>query len=85
MMKKGNILHFPVDNYYLEGEREALFLRARGEISPYAYDPSEHPAALRLHAPTHSGARTSEDMLDMPGMRDELRRPMMLLVAASKA
>ena len=24
------------------------------------------------------------DMLDLPGMRDELRRPMMLLVSASK-
>ena len=25
-----------------------------------------------------------EDMLDLPGMRDEMRRPMMLLVSAEK-
>ena len=25
-----------------------------------------------------------EEMMDLPGMRDEMRRPMMLLVAASK-
>lgn len=28
--------------------------------------------------------RPSEDMLALPGMRDELRRPMMLLVRAKK-
>ena len=27
-------------------------------------------------------AQPSEEMLDIPGMRDELRRPMMLLVRA---
>ena len=26
---EGNILHFPVDNYYYEGEREAVFLGER--------------------------------------------------------
>ena len=26
-----------------------------------------------------------EDMLDLPGMRDEMRRPMMLLLSAEKA
>lgn len=29
-------------------------------------------------------ARPSGDMLSLPGMRDELRRPMMLLIRASK-
>ena len=30
-------------------------------------------------------AKPSEEMLDIPGMRDELRRPMMLLVRARAA
>ena len=29
-------------------------------------------------------AKPSSDMLDIPGMKDELRRPMMLLVKAKK-
>jgi hypothetical protein len=29
-------------------------------------------------------AKPSEDMMNIPGMKDELRRPMMLLVKASK-
>ena len=30
------------------------------------------------------GVQPSEEMLEIPGMRDELRRPMMLLVRAKK-
>ena len=55
----GEILHFPVDNYYYEGERDAVFL-------------GEH--VVKYH-------RT---LTDLPGMRDEMRRPMMLLVSAEK-
>ena len=84
--EKGNILHFPVDNYYLEGEREALFLGER--VVKYHRTLTTYLNTLlrcgftlrRIVEP-----KPPEDMLDMPGMRDELRRPMMLLVAASKA
>lgn len=84
--EKGNILHFPVDNYYLEGEREALFLGER--VVKYHRTLTTYLNTLlrcgftlrRIVEP-----EPPEDMLDMPGMRDELRRPMMLLVAASKA
>ena len=30
----GNILHFPVDNYYYEGKREAVFLGGTGDKIP---------------------------------------------------
>lgn len=84
--EKGNILHFPVDNYYLEGEREALFLGER--VVKYHRTLTTYLNTLlrcgftlrRIVEP-----EPPEDMLDMRGMRDELRRPMMLLVAASKA
>lgn len=84
--EKGNILHFPVDNYYLEGEREALFLGER--VVKYHRTLTTYLNTLlrcgftlrRIVEP-----EPPEDMLDMPGMRDEMRRPMMLLVAASKA
>ena len=84
--EKGNILHFPVDNYYLEGEREALFLGER--VVKYHRTLTTYLNTLlrcgftlrRIVEP-----EPPEDMLDMPGMRDELRRPMMLLVATSKA
>lgn len=84
--EKGNILHFPVDNYYLEGEREALFLGERvvkyhRTLTTYLNTLLRCGFTLRHIVEPEP----PEDMLDMPGMRDELRRPMMLLVAASKA
>ena len=30
-------------------------------------------------------AEASEDMMDIPGMADEMRRPMMLMIKAKKA
>lgn len=83
--QEGAILHFPVDNYYYEGRREALFL---GEM------------VLKYHRTLTTYINTllrngfeiqhvmepqpPESMMHLPGMRDEMRRPMMLLVAARK-
>ena len=81
----GEILHFPVDNYYYEGERDAVFLGAH--VVKY-----HRTLTTYLNALLDCGFRLKrvvepqppEDMLDLPGMRDEMRRPMMLLVSAEK-
>ena len=83
---EGNILHFPVDNYFFEGAREAVFLGER--VTKY-----HHTLTTILDGLLTRGfqlrrvvePQPPERMLDMEGMRDELRRPMMLLVAAQKA
>ena len=81
--ENGEILHFPVDNYYMEGIRDAVFL---GEhVTKY-----HRTLTTYLDTLLRSGFSLQrvveppppEDMLDLPGMRDELRRPMMLLVSA---
>lgn len=82
----GEILHFPVDNYYLEGPREAVFLGER--VTKY-----HRTLTTYLDALLENGFRLTrmvepqppENMMELPGMRDELRRPMMLLVSAVKA
>ena len=83
---EGNILHFPVDNYFFEGVREAVFLGER--VTKY-----HHTLTTVLDGLLACGftlRRVVEPqpparMLDMEGMRDEMRRPMMLLTAARKA
>ena len=83
--ENGNILHFPVDNYYLEGGREAVFLGER--VIKYHRTITTYLDALlqngfqilRVVEP-----QPPEDMMDLPGMKNELRRPMMLLVSAEK-
>ncbi len=79
----GEILHFPVDNYSREGRREAVFLGERvvkyhRTLTTYLDTlPQSGFRILRVVEP-----QPPEDMMDLPGMRDELRRPMMLLVSA---
>lgn len=83
--EQGNILHFPVDNYYIEGEREAVFLgqtmtKYHRTLTTYLQ------TLLRSGFVIDSVVEPAppEDMMDIPGMKDELRRPMMLLIAAHK-
>ena len=81
----GEILHFPVDNYYVEGPREAVFLGER--VIKY-----HRTLTTYLDTLLENGFRLARvvepqppaDMMELPGMRDELRRPMMLLVSAVK-
>ena len=83
--ENGNILHFPVDNYYLEGRRDAVFLGERvvkyhRTLTSYLDTLLQSGFTLRrLVEP-----KPPEELMDLPGMRDELRRPMMLLIAAEK-
>jgi SAM-dependent methyltransferase len=83
--EQGNRLHWPVDSYFSEGPRNAAFL---GE------DVGKYHKTLATYINTLLGAGFSitglaepqpeGDMLEAPGMRDELRRPMMLIIAARK-
>ena len=81
----GEILHFPVDNYYYEGRREAVFLgekvtKYHRTLTTYVNTLLEEGFSVRrLVEP-----QPPENMLGLPGMKDEMRRPMMLLVSAKK-
>ena len=81
----GSILHFPVDNYFHEGERDAVFLgehvvKYHRTLTTYLNTLLDCGLVLqRVVEP-----QPPEEMLDLPGMRDELRRPMMLLLSAEK-
>lgn len=81
----GKILHFPVDNYYYEGQRQAIFL---GEpVTKY-----HRTLTTYLHTLLQKGFMLTDvvepqppaEMMHLAGMKDEMRRPMMLLVAARK-
>lgn len=81
----GEILHFPVDNYYYEGVRDAVFL---GEhVAKYHRTLTTYLDTLLLSGFSLQRVvepQPPEEMLALPGMRDEMRRPMMLLVSAKK-
>ena len=81
--EKGNILHWPVDRYFEEGKREAVFL---GEtMVKYHRTLTTYLGSLLKNGFQITGVvepMPPESMMDIPGMGDELRRPMMLLVSA---
>ena len=81
----GTILHFPVDRYFEEGPREAVFLgetmtKYHRTLTTYLQTLLEQGLVLRQVVEP----RPPQEMMDLPGMREELRRPMMLLVGAEK-
>ena len=81
----GEIACFPVDRYYCEGKRTAHFL---GEaVTKYHRTLTTYlEGLLRLGFVLEHVVEPAppENMLDLPGMRDELRRPMMLIVCARR-
>lgn len=81
----GTILHFPVDRYFEEGARTATFL---GEpVTKYHKTLTTYLDGLLKNGFTLTDVvepQPPAHMLDLAGMRDELRRPMMLIVAAHK-
>lgn len=83
---EGKPLHWPVDRYFSEGLRHARFLGE--DVSKYhktltTYVNGLLKAGFRITDLVEP--QPDDSMLDaIPGMRDELRRPMMLLVAARK-
>ncbi|QHW33759.1 class I SAM-dependent methyltransferase [Paenibacillus rhizovicinus] len=83
---EGEKLHWPVDDYYAEGLRQARFLE--NDVIKY-----HRTVATLLNALIETGfsirklsePQPSREMVEtIPGMRDELRRPMFLMVAADR-
>ncbi len=77
--------HWPVDGYFLPGPRSTHFLgcdvvKQHHTLTQILMGLLNCGFALRAVVE----AEPPEEMLDIPGMRDELRRPMMLLVKAAK-
>ncbi|MCC0637408.1 MULTISPECIES: class I SAM-dependent methyltransferase [unclassified Clostridioides] len=84
--KDGNNLHWPVDNYFIEGLRKSNFLGE--EVIKY-----HKTLTTYLNTLVKTGfeileiiePQPEEKLLNtIPEMKDELRRPMMLLVSARK-
>lgn len=80
---EGKPKYWPIDDYFYPGKRMTDFLGCKVEKQ-------HHTLTQILMGLLNNGfellaveeAEPSKEMLDIPGMRDELRRPMMLLVKA---
>ena len=84
--EEGRILHWPVDRYFSERERTARFLGE--DVVKYHRTLSTYVECLLRHGFSITGLcepTPSEEILKtVPGMTDELRRPMMLIISARK-
>lgn len=84
--EKGNPLYWPVDRYFTEGKRTANFLGE--EVTKYHKTLTTYVNGLIKNGFEITGLVEPEPdkaLFDaIPGMEDELRRPMMLLVSANK-
>lgn len=82
---EGKIQYFPVDRYFDEGQRTTNFLgesvtKYHRTLTTYLDDLLTSGFLIeRIVEPM-----PSEAMLSLPGMQDELRRPMMLIIRAKK-
>lgn len=79
------ILHFPVDNYYYEGKRIANFLGE--DVVKYHRTITTYLNTLLINNFNINQIiepQPSEEILDILGMKDEMRRPMMLIISAIK-
>lgn len=82
---EGRPLCWPVDDYFIAGERNTRFLGC--DVRKQHHTLTQILMGLlgcgfELRAVEE--AEPPESMMDIPGMKDELRRPMMLLVKAEK-
>lgn len=83
--EKGEILHFPVDNYYYEGKRTAVFLGEK--VMKYHRTLTTYLNTLLINGFILNQIiepQPPESMMNLPGMKDEMRRPMMLIISATK-
>lgn len=81
----GNILHFPVDRYFYEGRREACFLGEK--VVKYHRTLTTCVSALLEHGFQLLALKEPKPpahMMGLPGMEDELRRPMMIIFSARR-
>lgn len=84
--ESGHKRHWPVDAYFDEGPRQAVFLGEK--ITKYHRPLTAYFAALRQNGFTVTDLvepTPGPELVDaIPEMKDELRRPMMLLIAAER-
>lgn len=83
--EQGKIMHFPVDHYFKEGKREAQFLGEK--VIKYHRTLTTYLETLIQNGLTILNVIEPQpplEMMDIEGMQDELRRPMMLLISAQK-
>jgi hypothetical protein len=74
-----------VENYYYPGQRETVFLGKKVLKQHHTLTQIINPLlkiGFRLEALEE--AMPSSEMMHIPGMADEMRRPMMLLVKVAK-
>jgi len=80
-----NPLYWPVDNYFIEGRRDARFL---GEgITKYHRTLTAYIGCLLGNGFQITGfcePTPPEEMLSLTDMKDELRRPSMLIISAKR-
>jgi SAM-dependent methyltransferase len=82
----GNIVCWPVDRYFMEGKRNPLFLGE--EVVKYHRTFTTYMNTLMNTGFAVTGFTEpqpeKELIAEIPGMENELRRPMMLIIAAQK-
>lgn len=79
----GTPKYWPVDNYFLSGQRNTHFLGC--DVVKYHHTLTQILMGLlnnQFDIAVVEEAQPPKEMMDIPGMTDELRRPMMLLVKA---
>ena len=80
----GTPLHWPVDRYFTEGRRDAVFLgepvaKYHKTLTTYVHSLLANGFALTALVEPEPDPRL---LSEIPGLADELRRPMMLLISA---
>lgn len=78
-------LYWPVDRYFLPGERKTRFLGC--DVTKQHHTLTQIAMGLLnngFEIQVMEEAVPPEEMMDIPGMEDELRRPMMLLIRAGR-
>lgn len=81
----GRPKYFPVDHYFHEGVREAEFLGVN--VKKFHHTIESYMRALLsngFHIQDVREPGPPEEMMHIEGMKDELRRPMMLMIKAEK-
>lgn len=84
--ENGKAKYWAIDNYYYTGERETNFLGQRVIKQHHTLTQILNPlikCGFQIEAVEEAMPPT--EMMNIPGMRDEMRRPMMLLVKAKKS
>ncbi len=83
--ENGEPCYWAIDNYYYPGERKTHFLGHQIIKQHHTLTQILNPLLMYgFEIETIEEAMPPKSMMNIPGMRDEMRRPMMLLVKAKK-